>query len=157
MRQIAPQSIHISKNLGGGGACPQTSLGKAASRQKGFTHQKNYPQRFSGSAPASEEKPLARVPLQVQHSPLSTTAGSLLLRKLNDTIERGLNCGAAATPVASSTLERGLLPTCGGGLQAGALDCYFEVSHYLSRYLIFIKNVIDKQTSKDLSGEDLSD
>jgi len=39
-----------------GGACPQTPLGaqltrQVASRQLAFAHQKNYPQRFSGSAP----------------------------------------------------------------------------------------------------------
>jgi len=32
-----------------------------------------------------------------------------------------------------------------------------EVSHYLSSYISFINNMIDKQTIKDLSGEDLSD
>jgi len=34
------------------GACPQTPLGSAAYAAGGLHHQKNYPQRFSGSAPA---------------------------------------------------------------------------------------------------------
>ena len=45
MRQIAPQSIHNYP-------CPQTPLESATYAAGGLRHQKNYPQRFSGSAPA---------------------------------------------------------------------------------------------------------
>ena len=75
--------------------------------------------------------------MQQKHSPLSTTAHRLLLRKLeggNDASERG-RCGAAGIPVASRAPKRRLRSSSGGGLQGIAVDCHFKVT-YLGTYII---------------------